>query len=85
MTAVATVVFLLSKFVEGAWVVVVAVPSFVLMFTRVHAYYGRVGHDLGFAARQRRPQAKRSVVIVPVTAVSRLTERALSRGALAQQ
>ncbi len=39
MTAIATVVFLLSKFLEGAWVVVVAVPLFVLLFVRIHAYY----------------------------------------------
>ena len=32
LTAVTTVVFLISKFIEGAWVVVVAVPSFVLLF-----------------------------------------------------
>ncbi len=78
MTAVATVVFLFSKFLEGAWVVVVAVPSFVFVFMRVHAYYGRVSNDLGFGARQDKPKAKRSMVIVPITGVSRLSERALS-------
>ena len=39
MTAIATVVFLVSKFLEGAWVVVVAVPLFVLLFVRIHTYY----------------------------------------------
>ena len=47
VTAIATAVFLLTKFTEGAWVVVVAVPSFIFLFYRVHAYYVRVGKLLG--------------------------------------
>jgi amino acid transporter len=78
MTAVATVVFLFSKFLEGAWVVVLAVPSFVFLFVRIHAYYDRVRIDLGFADPQQKPRPRRSVVIVPVTAISRLTLHAIS-------
>jgi amino acid transporter len=78
MTAVATIVFLFSKFLQGAWVVVVAVPAFALLFIRVRAYYLRVGDQLGFGQRQQHPKARRSIVIVPVTAISRLTVYALS-------
>jgi amino acid transporter len=78
MTAIATVVFLLSKFLEGAWVVVVAVPMFVLLFVRIHAYYVRVGHELGFGEPTQKPEGKPSLVIVPVTTVSRLTTHAIS-------
>jgi len=78
MTAVATIVFLYSKFLEGAWVVVVAVPTFVFFFVRIHAYYERAGRDLGLGAVQVKPEAKRSLVIVPVTAVSRLTVHVIS-------
>ena len=78
MTAIATVVFLFSKFLEGAWVVVVAVPTFVFLFTRIRAYYTRVARELGLGTVQVKPEARRSVVIVPVTAVSRLTVHAIS-------
>ncbi len=46
-TAVATVVFILTKFTEGAWVVVIAVPAFIFLFTSIHRYYRRVGRALG--------------------------------------
>ena len=49
VTAVATVVFLLTKFTEGAWVVVIAVPAFILLFPRIRRYYRRVGLELGLA------------------------------------
>lgn len=77
MTAIATVVFLFSKFLEGAWVVVVAIPMLVFLFTRIHAYYVRAGRDLGLGTVPQKPEAQRSLVIVPVTAVSRLTRHAI--------
>ncbi|HEY2579624.1 MAG TPA: APC family permease [Streptosporangiaceae bacterium] len=78
VTAVATVIFLISKFLEGAWVVVVAIPAFILLFTRIHAYYQRVARDLRLDEVPPKPVSKRTSVIVPVTAVSRLTRYAVS-------
>jgi len=77
MTAIATVVFLFSKFLEGAWVVVIAVPVFVFLFVRIHAYYRRAGRELGLGTVPEKPSAKQSLVIVPVTSVSRLTRHAV--------
>jgi amino acid transporter len=78
MTAIATVVFLFSKFLEGAWVVVVAVPLLVFLFVRIHAYYERAARDLGIGSPQPEPESRPSLVIVPVTSVSRLTVHAIS-------
>jgi hypothetical protein len=77
-TAVATVVFLISKFLEGAWVVVVAVPLFILLFLRIHAYYARASRELGIGTVPQKPKAKKSLVIVPVISLSRLTTYAIS-------
>jgi amino acid transporter len=78
VTASATAIFLVSKFVEGAWVVVVAVPAFVFLFTRIHAYYKRAGIELGVGIVPEKPVGKRTLVIVPVINVSRLTCHAIS-------
>jgi amino acid transporter len=77
MTAVATLVFLLTKFAEGAWVVVVAVPTFVFLFIRIRAYYRRTASELGLGTIPTKPDRRSSLVIVPVTAVSRLTRNAI--------
>jgi amino acid transporter len=77
VTALATVIFLVSKFVDGAWVVVVAVPIFVFLFTRIHAYYRRAGIQLGIGIVPARPGRKSTLVIVPVVNVSRLTRHAI--------
>jgi amino acid transporter len=77
ITAIATMVFLLTKFTEGAWVVVIAVPLFILLFLRIHAYYQRAAEILEFGRIPPPPKGKRTVVIVPVTGVSLLTEHTL--------
>jgi hypothetical protein len=78
VTASATVVFLLTKFVEGAWVVVIAIPLFIVLFNRVEAYYGRAEQELAIGVIPPPPERRRTVVVVPVINVSRLTEHALS-------
>ncbi len=78
ITAAATVIFLISKFTEGAWVVVVAVPSFILLFTRIHRYYGLAAELLGFDRNPGPPEPKPTIVVVPVIRVSLLAKRAVS-------
>ena len=77
ITAIATVVFLISKFTEGAWVVVIAIPSFIWLFLRIHAYYDRARKELRIDETPHLPVRKRTIVIVPVNALSRLTEHAI--------
>lgn len=78
MTAVATLVFLLSKFLEGAWLVVVAVPLMMLLFARIQGYYTAVEVELGLGRVPARPTRNSSLVIVPIGEVSKLAEHALS-------
>ena len=81
ITALATVVFLISKFTEGAWVVVIAIPAFIFLFLRIHAYYDRAGKALAIDRTPPKPVPKHTTVIVPVTRVSLLTEHALCEAA----
>jgi amino acid transporter len=77
-TATATVIFLVTKFTQGAWVVVLAIPALIVLFTRIHRYYQRVGRVLGFGAIPDPPQAKPVTVVVAVAGISRLTQHAIS-------
>ena len=78
VTGLATVIFLLTKFTEGAWIVVVAVPVFIVMFLRIHAYYDRVAVELGIGGVPPQPEGRDTLVIVPIVNVSNLTSDALS-------
>ena len=77
MTATAAAVFIASKFTSGAWVVVLTVPTLMLLFSRIQSYYQAVGLELELGAHPHRPRPAKSLVIVPVGGISKLTEHAL--------
>lgn len=77
VTALATVIFLVSKFTQGAWIVVITVPLFVLLFVRIHAYYQGAAVQLGVGEVPGAPSVKDTLVIVPVNTISRLTRFAI--------
>ncbi len=76
-TAVVLVVVVTAKFVAGAWMVVVAIPLLVRMFSRIRKHYDAVAKELtldGFLA----PNIDIStVLIVPVASLHRGTVMAL--------
>ncbi|GII58704.1 putative amino acid permease [Planotetraspora thailandica] len=78
-TAAATLVFLITKFTAGAWVVVLAIPVFIALFGRIRHYYDRVGRILGLDEIPGRPRPVRTLVVIPVTGVSRLAEHAIGQ------
>ena len=78
MTAVAVLIFLTTKFLEGAWVVCIAVPLLIWLFSHTEHYYAEVAEELRLGLLPPLPRRRESVVIVPTTTVSLLSERALS-------
>ncbi len=73
VTATATVIFLLTKFTHGAWVVVVSVPLIIYAFSRIHHYYEHTNAALGIGRIPPQPARQTSVVVVPVVTMSTLT------------
>ncbi|MFJ5213225.1 APC family permease [Streptomyces sp. NPDC088354] len=78
LTALAGVILLTSKFLEGAWVVVIAVPLLMLLFARIERYYLRVREELRPGVVPDPPRRTDSLVIVPLGEVSRLAQHALT-------
>jgi len=69
-TAVVLAVFLLTKFIHGAWIVVVVVPLLVLLFRAIHHYYGKFNAQLQLGdVPPLVPRHNR--VIIPVVRVHR--------------
>ena len=78
LTALTTLIELVSKFTEGAWLIVLVIPVLVLMFDRVHATYARIGALLGLGHTPEPPAKHKSLVVVPVSEISRLTAAGIS-------
>jgi hypothetical protein len=78
LTLAALAIELVSKFTEGAWLVVIVVPLLVLLFDRIHRTYDRIGQQLGLGKQPPPPHKIDSLVVVPVAGLSRLTAEAIS-------
>jgi amino acid transporter len=78
LTALTTIIELVSKFTEGAWLIVIVIPSLVLLFNRVHRIYGRIGALLGIGQTPKPPTKQKSLVVVPVAGMSSLTAEGIS-------
>ncbi|HXW44875.1 MAG TPA: APC family permease [Streptosporangiaceae bacterium] len=77
-TLAALAIELISKFTEGAWLIVIVVPLLVLMFSRIHTVYGRIGKALEIGELPPAPRRRSSLVVVPVGSMSRLTSAGIS-------
>ena len=78
LTTAALAIELVSKFTEGAWLIIIIVPLLVLMFDRIHRTYDRIGEVLQLGQQPPPPRRLSSLVVVPVGGVSRLTAEAIS-------
>ncbi len=77
-TAVVLIVFIVTKFIYGAWIVVLWIPIFISFFLAVHRHYRDVAAQLSLEAFGSPPPVRRHRVIVPIAGVHRAVIAALN-------
>ncbi|MCA9886746.1 MAG: APC family permease [Anaerolineae bacterium] len=45
-TFIVMLILMITKFAEGAWIVIIAIPTLMFIFTRIHKHYGTVAESL---------------------------------------
>jgi amino acid transporter len=76
-TAIVTLIFAITKFVDGAWIIVLLLPALVLTFYAVHRHYATLARDLSLEHHGQPPPPRRHRVIIPISAVHQGTLEAL--------
>lgn len=77
VTGIVLVIFAITKFVDGAWIVIVWIPIFISFFLTVHRHYASVAKQLSLEAHGDPPPIRRNRVIVPIGDVHRAVLAAL--------
>jgi amino acid transporter len=77
-TAVVALVFAVTKFRDGAWIVLVLMPILVFTFSRIHGHYKRLATRLSLDDYGAPPAVSRLRVILPISGVHRGSLAALS-------
>jgi amino acid transporter len=76
-TATVTLVFAITKFAEGAWIVLLLMPSLVAIFSAIHQHYRNLGKQLSLEHYGEPRHIARQRVIMPISGVHRGTLAAL--------
>jgi amino acid transporter len=69
VTVVVMVVFAVAKFAQGAWVIVLLVPTLVLIFFRIHHHYKDVAKHLSLESFGAPPRVRRNRVLLLIGGV----------------
>jgi len=77
-TAVVTIVFAATKFVDGAWLVVILIPLLVAFFFRIRHHYTDLAESLSLQHKHRKTKIKHHTVILPISGVHQGTLAALN-------
>lgn len=76
-TAVVTLVFAVTKFRDGAWIVLLLIPLLVLSFSAINRHYRRLAGHLSLDNYAEPPRFARHRVILPISGVHQGTLAAL--------
>jgi hypothetical protein len=76
-TAVAAMVVGVTKFMSGAWIVVVLIPLLIMLFRGIHRHYAEARQELESLTPSRSEDIL-NVVVVPVASINPVTRQTLA-------
>jgi hypothetical protein len=77
VTAVTTLVVLVAKFVDGAWVTVLLIPALILMMRTVQRHFSQVAQEVRVCAPVHTGNLSEPIVLLPIDGWSLVAEKAL--------
>lgn len=76
-TGVTTLVVLVAKFVDGAWLTVILIPLLIFAMVIVRRHYDRVAAETANSSPLRVENLRPPLIVIPLDRWSRITEKAL--------
>lgn len=77
-TGITTLVVLVTKFAEGAWITVLLIAAMILFMRAVNRHYRHVNEEIDLDRPFSPAEVGEPIIIVPVDRWTRITEKALS-------
>jgi amino acid transporter len=76
-TGMTTLVVLVAKFVEGAWITALLIPSLIVLMRMVHRHYDRVARLTEYRAPLVLSDTEPPIVVIPIDRWNRITENGM--------
>ncbi len=76
-TGITFLIVLVTKFAEGAWLIVIILPALCGFMFWIKHHYTKVSHELALTGRVKLTRALKIVAVVPIEDINFITEEAL--------
>ncbi|QBK25373.1 APC family permease [Ureibacillus thermophilus] len=79
VTGLVTIITVIAKFTQGAWLVIVAIPLMVVLFYKIHAHYEKLAQQLKLDESDRtiKKELVAPKVIIPISGVSKIVAQSV--------
>ena len=76
-TGVTLIIIIVAKFIEGAWITVIAIPGLIMLMTSVRKHYDRIERETALREPANLKDITGPIVVLPLQRWSRVAEQAL--------
>lgn len=82
VTAIALVIIIATKFMEGAWIIVFLAPSLAYLMSRIRRHYLIIANEVEMPTEVFAKKPEPPIVIIPIHGLDRIAEKAMEFGML---
>jgi amino acid transporter len=76
-TAITLLIVVVTKFAEGAWLVVIVIPLLFILMLAINRHYLRIGREVAVSGPVRLQRPSEMIAVVPIEHLNALAEKAL--------
>jgi amino acid transporter len=76
-TGITLLIVIVTKFAEGAWLVVIVIPLLFILMVSIHRHYLRIGREVAVSGPVRLERPSEMIAVVPIEHLNVLAEKAL--------
>jgi len=76
-TAITLLIVIVTKFAQGAWLVVIVVPLLFILMLSINRHYTRIGREVAVSGPIRLERPREMIAVVPIDYLNVLSEKAL--------
>ncbi|WP_454780624.1 APC family permease [Legionella sp. WA2022007384] len=82
VTAIALILIIITKFIEGAWIIILLAPTLAFLMHRIKHHYDRIAHEIENPIKIDPLTLNPPVVIIPIHGLDLIAEKAIQFGML---
>lgn len=82
ITAIALLIIIITKFLEGAWIIIVLAPTLAFLMHRIKLHYKKIAHEIKNPIKINLNSLKPPIVIIPIQGLDLIAEKAIQFGML---